>query len=52
MRLDVPGGKEAAVRTWNSNPTRGSSSITLCELFEEEKQVDKPTLLRLIKLAA
>lgn len=26
--------------------------ITLCEMFEEEKQVDKPTLLRLIKLAA
>jgi hypothetical protein len=26
--------------------------ITLCEMFEEEKQVDKPTLLRLIRLAA
>jgi hypothetical protein len=25
---------------------------TLCEMFQEEKQVDKPTLLRLIKLAA
>ena len=25
--------------------------ITLCEMLEEEKQVDKPTLLRLIKLA-
>ncbi|WP_051361314.1 helix-turn-helix domain-containing protein [Desulfuromonas sp. TF] len=26
--------------------------ITLCEMFEEEKQIDKPTILRLIKLAA
>jgi transcriptional regulator with XRE-family HTH domain len=26
--------------------------ITLCEMFQEEKQVDKPTILRLIKLAA
>jgi transcriptional regulator with XRE-family HTH domain len=26
--------------------------ITLCEMFEEEKQVDKSTILRLIKLAA
>jgi hypothetical protein len=27
-------------------------AVILCEMFEEEKQVDKPTLLRLIKLAA
>ena len=26
--------------------------ITLCEMFEEEMQVDKPTILRLIRLAA
>lgn len=26
--------------------------ITLCEMFEDEKKVDKPTLLRLIRLAA
>jgi transcriptional regulator with XRE-family HTH domain len=26
--------------------------ITLCEMFQEEKQVDIPTILRLIKLAA
>ena len=26
--------------------------ITLCEMFQEEKQVDKPTILRLIRLAA
>ena len=53
LRAAVRGGKgRGGEQGQELKPDKNAQLVTtLCEMFGEEKQVDRPTLLRLIKLA-